>query len=159
MAKDVKGSLEPMLINLRQMYNAANFGANASTLTVTQLRTLVDQIHGSFNGAKSAWLGLVAGMGSVQAREALAQRISPTPADVDASLSSVQTDCLAVLNAYKNSTYANPGAAAWTYSADLVGGLIEGGHTEEMVTVGTINALNGLCNTLRTSLLALAPVE
>ena len=159
MAHDLKDDLDPMLDGLRRMYRAANFATNATVMTVQQLRDVITQVQAGFNLAESSWTALVGHVGAAEALNTLSMRVAPPPADASAALVQIRTDALAMINAYNASTYANPGEAAWTYSASLVGGQIVGDHTDIEIDAPTLTTLNGLASTLRTSLLVLAPVE
>lgn len=159
MATDIlKRDVEPMLRSLTAMHRAATFGATATALTAHQVKNIINQVHSNFNTAKSSWTALVALVGATPAAEALAEKIAPIPADIDVSLATIQTAALALINAYNNSIYAS-GSAAWTYSASLVDGLIDGGHSEVVIAAPLLAGINSLSVTLRDSLVALAPID
>ena len=155
MATDI--NFRPMLNALIAMHRAASFGADANALTVTQLKTLIDQVHLNFNAARSAWSDLVTLVGSTKATAEVSAIIAPEPADVGASFTAIRTDALALLNDYSGSVYAT-GTPAWTYSAALLNGLIDGGHVDASVSSGVLAAINTRCAALRDSLVVLTPL-
>lgn len=152
MAKNLnKRYAVPLLGQMLRMHRAAAFGADATSLTVSQLKSIIDTVHNSFNSAKSHYDGLVSDSGSAEnARAILASMLEPSPADIGSTLIDIRGDVLALLNAYASSSYS-ASEPAWTYTVSLVGGSLDGGHVDAQVSAGVVSALNTLCASLRDS--------
>lgn len=159
MARDLKtADVAPFFNALRVMYNSANQGANATTLSVNELRRLIDLIHNNFNLMKGSWQRLRDRIGADEARNIIATSLDPTPADLGAAVAAVQSSAISLLSSYEASAYGT-GSPAFTYSRTLTNGLFTGGHVEINVASGTLTAIKASFDTLRTDLLVIAPVE
>ena len=157
MARDLSKVKAKFTNSLKSIHSAANYGANATSMTVEQLQRLINILHGSHNSLRESWDDLVALVGGDVAREILSHDISSVPATLSTDLVQVRTDIQAVLDTYESNYGAGISAKSFTYG--LEGGLFTGGFSEDNIGNGALNALNGLCATLESSVELLTPVS
>ena len=157
MARDLSKVKSRFTNALKSIHSSANYGANATSLTVEQLQRLISLLHSSHNDLRSAWDDLVGLLGDVTAREILSHDVSSVPETLGADLLQIRSDIIAILDAYQNNYGA--GISAKTFSYTLTGGLFTDGFSEELVTQNVLTALNGLCATLESDVELIAPVS
>lgn len=157
MARDLTKVKSRFTGSLKSIYSAANYGANATSLTVEQLQRLISILHSSHNSLREAWDDLVAMVGADIAREILSHDVSSVPETLATDLIQVRTDIQAILDVYQSNYGA--GISAKTFSYALENGLFTGGFSEDNVGSGALSTLNGLCATLESSVELITPVS
>lgn len=148
----ITNDVVPLLSALKQMYKAADFGANATSLNVEQLVSIIDQIFFNYNKARASWDSLVSETGSASAAETvISDYIFPSPVDITTQLNLVRTETVDLMNGYQGSAFG-AGSPEKTFSYTLSGNFLQDGHTEVAVSGGVLTAVNGFCSDLRTAL-------
>lgn len=144
---DPHNSLTPFMGSLKSIYQAANFGENATAMDANTLRRTMEQIINGYTNAKAQYDALVAEVGATETRNLIATRLRPTPADIGASLQAVRTEIFSLIATYDAVV---PAAGARSFTFDETNWT----HTEVQVPPATLVTFG--FTDLKTALAALA---